>query len=177
MEGLRQLASAQNTPKALYFQTDGKLSFDAPRSDDKTGFDSYVSDPANPVPYLKRPIQATYDPKGSGWYTWLVEDQRFVADRKDVAKWQTDVLIDNVTLSGDMIAHLFASTTGTDSDWVVKLIDVYPDTDTKNLNVRYQLMVADEIFRRYRKSFENRKRSRQTKCPTTDRPARKRSYL
>ena len=146
----------QNTPKELYFQADGKISFDAPKSDDKTGFDSYVSDPSNPVPYRKRPIQATYDPKGSGWYTWLVEDQRFVADRKDVAKWQTDVLTDDVTISGDMIAHLFASTTGTDSDWVVKLVDVYPDTDTQEPSMSgYQLMVADEIFRgRYRKSFE-----------------------
>jgi len=146
----------QNTPKELYFEADGRISFDAPKSDDKIGFDSYVSDPSNPVPYRKRPIQATYDPKGSGWYTWLVEDQRFVASRKDVAKWQTDVLTDDVTISGDMIAHLFASTTGTDSDWVVKLVDVYPDTDTQEPSISgYQLMVADEIFRgRYRKSFE-----------------------
>ena len=63
----------QNTPKELYFQADGKISFDAPKSDDKTGFDSYVSDPSNPVPYRKRPIQATYDPKGSGWYTCTEE--------------------------------------------------------------------------------------------------------
>ena len=145
----------QTQPRELYFHADGKLSFEKPNRS-KSEFDSYVSDPANPVPYRKRPIEGTYDPKGSGWYTWLVADQRFVAARKDVLKWQTAVLNDDVTITGDIIAHLFASTTGTDSDWVVKLIDVYPDEYPADAKMAgYQLMVADEIFRgRYRKSFE-----------------------
>jgi len=139
----------------LYLDAEGKLSFDKP-AHEKSDFDAYISDPADPVPYRKRPIEATYDPKGSGWYTWLVSDQRFVANRKDVLKWQTDVLAEDVTISGDIIAHLFASTTGTDSDWVVKLIDVYPDEYPADKKMAgYQLMIADEIFRgRYRKSFE-----------------------
>jgi putative CocE/NonD family hydrolase len=125
-------------------------------SNEKTSFDSYVSDPSNPVPYRKRPIEATYDPKGSGWYTWRVQDQRFLADRKDIARWQTELLTDDVTISGDIIAHLFASTSGTDSDWVVKLIDVYPDESPDEPSMAgYQLTVADEIFRgRYRRSWE-----------------------
>jgi uncharacterized protein len=141
--------------RKLYVRAGGKLSFDKP-ADEKGDFDSYVSDPADPVPYRKRPIEATYDPKGSGWYTWLVSDQRFLADRKDVLKWQTDVLPADVTITGDIVAHLFASTTGTDIDWVVKLIDVYPDEYLPDPKMAgYQLMVADEILRgRYRSSFE-----------------------
>lgn len=147
----------QNAARALYFQSDGKLSFDPPKTgDERRSFDSYVSDPSNPVPYRKRPIEATYDPRGSGWYTWLVQDQRFLADRKDIARWQTDVLTDDTTIAGEIIAHLFASTSGTDSDWIVKLIDVYPDLNPDEpLMAGYRLMVADEIFRgRYRRSWE-----------------------
>ena len=140
--------------RQLYFQANGELSFNRPEND-KSEFDSYISDPANPVPYRQRPIQGTYA-NGSTWYTWRVSDQRFVADRKDVLKWQTAVLTEDVTITGDVIAHLFAATTGSDGDWVMKLIDVYPDeypADPKMAG--YQLMVADEIFRgRYRKSFE-----------------------
>ena len=146
----------QGQMRSLYFQSNGTLSFEKPLTTKvDESFDSYVSDPANPVPYRKRPIEATYDPKGSGWRTWLIQDQSFLADRKDVLKWQTEPLKEDVTLTGDMIAHLFAATSGTDSDWIVKLIDVYPTgsaTDPKLAG--YQLMVAEEIFRgRYRKSF------------------------
>lgn len=142
--------------KELYFQANGKLSFEKPVAKPPADFDSYISDPADPVPYRKRPIQATYDPKGSGWREWLVEDQRFIADRKDVLKWQTDSLNEDTTITGDVIAHLFAATTGTDSDWVVKVIDVYPDEYPDNPKMAgYQLMVAEEILRgRYRKSWE-----------------------
>lgn len=147
----------QNVERAIYFHANGKLSFDKP-AESKTAVDSdsYVSDPANPVPYRKRPIQATYDPKGSGWRQWLVEDQRFLSDRKDVLRWQTDVLSEDTTIAGDIIARLYAATTGTDSDWVVKLIDVYPDSYPANEKMAgYQLMVAEEIFRgRYRRSWE-----------------------
>jgi uncharacterized protein len=139
----------------LYLQPEGKLSFQKPGSGKSEDFQAYVSDPANPVPYRKRPILGTYA-QGSTWFTWLVDDQRFLADRKDVLAWQSDVLTEDVTVTGDIIANLFASTSGTDSDWVVKLIDVYPSEYAADPKMAgYQLMVASEIFRgRYRKSFE-----------------------
>ena len=145
----------QNLQKReLYLQSDGKVSFQKPANKGEE-FDTYVSDPANPVPYRKRPILGTYA-QGSSWFTWLSDDQRFLSDRKDVLSWQSDVLNEDVTITGDIFARLFASTTGSDSDWVVKLIDVYPaeySADAKMAN--YQFMVASEIFRgRYRRSFE-----------------------
>jgi putative CocE/NonD family hydrolase len=141
----------------LYFQEDGKLSFDAPNSVSAEAFDSYVSDPAHPVPFRHRPVDMTYpqDHPGS-WYTWLVQDQRFVDNRPDVLTWQTDTLTEDVTLAGQVTAKLFASTTGSDSDWVAKLIDVYPEKDSQNWKLSgFELMISDEIFRgRFRKSFE-----------------------
>ncbi len=141
----------------LYFREDGKLSFDAPQTDAASAFDSYVSDPAHPVPYRHRPIDMTYpeDHPGS-WYTWLVQDQRFVDDRPDVLTWQTDDLTEDVTLAGQVTAKLFASTTGSDSDWIVKLIDVYPQKVSEDWKLSgYELMISDEIFRgRYHNSFE-----------------------
>jgi len=141
----------------LYFQEDGKLSFDAPNSVSAEAFDSYVSDPAHPVPFRHRPVDMTYpqDHPGS-WYTWLVQDQRFVDNRPDVLTWQTDTLTEDVTLAGQVTAKLFASTTGSDSDWVAKLIDVYPEKDPQNWKLSgFELMISDEIFRgRFRKSFE-----------------------
>jgi putative CocE/NonD family hydrolase len=143
----------EGTEQDLYLDAQGKLSFNAPQEKDRKDFTQYLSDPADPVPYRKRPIEATYAPSGSGWYTWMAQDQRFVSQRADVAKWTTQPLDHDVTVAGDVMADLFASTTGTDSDWVVKLIDVYPDDQSKMAG--YQLMVAGEIFRgRYRKSFE-----------------------
>ena len=127
------------------------MSFTAPAGGGAAG--SYVADPANPVPYRNRPIQATYG-DGSKWRTWLVEDQRFVSSRKDLANFETPVLDHDVTITGDVMADIFAATTGTDADWVVKLIDVYPD-DAPAPMAGYQLMIVDEIFRgRYVKSFE-----------------------
>lgn len=139
----------------LYFHENGKLSFEAPTKEDKTENDSYVSDPKNPVPYRPRPVQPTYS-EGSKWSIWLTQDQRFVQKRPDVLSWQTDVLNEDITVSGHIIANLFASTSGTDSDWIVKLIDVYPDEWPQDKEMGdYQLMVADEILRgRYRNSFE-----------------------
>jgi len=137
--------------RKLYLQADGKLSFSPPPASGQKAFDTYVSDPANPVPYRKRPIELR-----SGWTTWLVEDQRFVHRRPDVLSWTSEPLKDDVIVSGKIVANLFASTTGTDSDWIVKLIDVYPekyDSDPKLGG--YQLMIAGDVFRgRYRKSFE-----------------------
>ena len=143
--------------KNLYFQENGKLSFDAPRTDSAEAFDAYLSDPAHPVPYRHRPVDMTYpeDHPGS-WYTWLVQDQRFVDERPDVLTWQTGDLKEDVTLAGQVTAKLFASTTGSDSDWIVKLIDVYPQKYAEDWKLSgYELMVSDEIFRgRYHNSFE-----------------------
>ena len=139
--------------RPLYLNANGKLSFEKPAGDGEA-FDSYVSDPANPVPYRKRPILQTYG-RGSTWSVWLVDDQRFLSDRKDVLSWSTDVLNEDVTITGDIIAELFAATSGSDSDWVVKLIDVYPADHSEERMRGYELMVASEIFRgRYRKSYE-----------------------
>jgi uncharacterized protein len=141
-------------PRNLYFQAGGRLSFDAPASE---GFDSYISDPAHPVPYRHRPISPTYP--GPGWPTWLVEDQRFVESRPDVLTWQTEPLREDIKIAGDILAELFAATTGSDSDWVVKLIDVYPESYPENPSLAgFELMVADEILRgRFRESFEQPK--------------------
>ena len=137
--------------KKLYFQPDGKLSFDPPPANSQAAFDSFVSDPARPVPYRKRPIEVR-----SGWTTWLVEDQRFVHQRPDVLTWVTDTLADDVVVTGKVVANLFASTSGTDSDWIVKLIDVYPEKYTPDPKMGgYQLMIAGDVFRgRYYKGWE-----------------------
>ncbi len=141
--------------KNLYFHANGKLSFEKPTSSSEAGYDSYISDPAHPVPYRTRPIEETYGP-GSRWYTWLTEDQRFVQNRPDVLSWETDTLSENVTVTGNILARLFASTTGSDADWVVKLIDVYPEHYPKEPKMAgYEWMVANDVFRgRFKKSFE-----------------------
>jgi uncharacterized protein len=119
-------------------------------------FDAYLSDPAHPVPYRRHPIQATYFPGGSQWRTWLVEDQRFVDHRPDVLTYETPPLEKDLTIAGEVVAHLFAATTGSDADWIVKLIDVYPEDNPESWDLAgYQLMVSNEVFRgRYRKTFE-----------------------
>ncbi|WP_263408713.1 CocE/NonD family hydrolase [Terriglobus tenax] len=137
----------------LYLAPQKGLSFTAPKGDDKSSVVSYVADPADPVPYRARPIQSTYG-NGSKWRPWLVEDQRFVTSRKDTAVFQTAALDKDTTITGDIVADLFAATTGSDADWIVKLIDVYPD-DAPAPMAGYQLMIVDEIFRgRYNNSFE-----------------------
>ncbi|HEY0162475.1 MAG TPA: CocE/NonD family hydrolase [Edaphobacter sp.] len=139
----------------FYLNADRSLTLEAPGEKGAGGKDStsYKADPKDPVPYRHRPVQSTYG-TGSTWRTWLVEDQRFVSGRKDLANFTTPVLDHDVTVTGDVVADLFASTTGSDGDWVVKLIDVYPDDAPDGMG-GYQLMIADEILRgRYRKSFE-----------------------
>ena len=140
--------------RRLYLHDGGRLSFDPPTT--ASGSDTYVSDPAHPVPYRSRPVEWTYDPRGSRWGEWLTEDQRFVHNRPDVLAWETAPLAEDVMIAGNLTAHLFASTTGSDADWVVKLIDVYPDTGLERPAMGgYQLMVASDILRgRYRRSFE-----------------------
>ena len=140
----------------LYFGANEALAIGTPPAPGALGSDAFVSDPAHPVPYRQRPIQPTYFPGGSKWSTWLVEDQRFVDDRADVLSWESPPLKEDLTIAGEVVAKLFASTTGTDADWVVKLIDVYPEHHPENWDLAgYQLMVSNEVFRgRYRKGFE-----------------------
>lgn len=148
---------AQFPPKearseSLYLNGGGALSWAAARAEART---SYVSDPAQPIPYRQRPIQQTYG-AGSLWGTWLLEDQRFVSERKDVAAWRTPALEHEVTLTGEVVADIFAATTGTDNDLVVKLIDEYPEDAAEGRMRGYQLMTNAEIFRgRYLDSFEH----------------------
>ncbi|GDX87783.1 glutaryl-7-ACA acylase [Gemmatimonadota bacterium] len=141
--------------KSLYFHPSGLLSFDPPTAAG-VAHDSYVSDPAHPVPYRHRPIEPTYYPKGSGWGAWLMEDQRFVNDRPDVLTYQTAVLTEDVVLAGDVTAKLFVSTTGQDADFVVKLIDVYPENFEPDYKLSgWELMVSNDVFRaRFRNSGE-----------------------
>jgi uncharacterized protein len=159
-------------PTNLYLHTDGTLSFTAPdaKSEAKSGkaFREYISDPANPVPYRQRPVSPTY-PQGD-WRTWEVADQRFVDNRPDVLTFVSAPLDHDLTVTGELAAELFASTSGSDSDFVVKLIDVYPQDAQKNawdpdagpkpgqyaqsLN-GYELPIAMEVRRgRYLESYE-----------------------
>jgi len=145
------------TRRNYYFREQGQLSVDSPQLEGQQ-FDSYISDPAHPVPYRSRPIEPTFNTSslgGSRWSTWLLEDQRFVEHRPDVLSWESVPLTEDTVIAGDITAHLFASTSGTDSDWIVKLIDVYPESYPKDPKMSgYQLMVASEIMRgRFRNSF------------------------
>lgn len=142
------------TPTPLYVQDGLRLGFDAPLAKG-TAFDEYVSDPAKPVPFIARPVRAS----GSTWAEWLVSDQREASGRPDVLSFVSDVLRDPVKISGGPVANLVASTSGTDADWVVKLIDVYPDEVAGRPALGgYQLMVSADIFRgRYRESVETPK--------------------
>ena len=157
-------------PTNLYLHADGTLSFDAPRAGEQgTGFREYISDPANPVPYRQRPISPTY-PAGD-WRTWEVQDQRFVDGRPDVLTFVSAPLDHDLTVTGAVAANLFASTSGTDADFVVKLIDVYPEDAQPNawdpeagptpgqyarsMN-GYELPIAMEVRRgRYLTSYEH----------------------
>ena len=113
-------------PTPLYLSAGLKLSFAAPKSND-AAFDEYVSDPAKPVPFRARPIQPIGYGNGLTWPQWLVDDQREASGRPDVLVFTSDVLTAPLKISGQPVANLVASTSGTDSDWVVKVIDVYPD--------------------------------------------------
>jgi putative CocE/NonD family hydrolase len=143
----------------LYLQAGGGLTFSAPGED--SGGTGFVSDPANPVPYAPRPNWGLgYDnPTVSAkWRRWLVEDQRFAEARPDVVTWVSEPLDAPMTILGAVTAHLFAETTGTDADWVVKLIDVYPDDAPKFEMSGYQMMISGDIFRgRYREDITKAK--------------------
>jgi len=142
----------------LYLTARSKVSFSAPKPGNDP-FDEYVSDPAKPVPFHARPIVPSSFDKGQSWREWLVTDQREASGRPDVAVFVSDVLTAPHKISGEPIANLVASTSGTDSDWVVKLIDVYPDEVAgQSAMGGYQLAVSMDIFRgRYRESLETPK--------------------
>jgi uncharacterized protein len=144
--------------KPLYLQAGLKLSFDAPKASD-AAFDEYISDPAKPVPYRARPSQPVGYNGRFTWPQWLVDDQREASGRPDVITFASDVLKEPVKISGQPVVNLIASTSGTDADWVVKVIDVYPDEvpDDEEMG-GYQLMISADIFRgRYRESLETPK--------------------
>jgi uncharacterized protein len=145
----------QTQERKLYCQANGKLTFDPPPADGQAvAYDTYVSDPSRPVPYRPRPIAPTYP--GPEWPLWMVEDQRFAHQRPDVLTWETDTLQEDVAVAGNLSARLFASTTGTDCDWIVRLIDVYPESYPKDPSLGgYQFLVTGEVLRgRFHKSFE-----------------------
>ena len=142
-------------PTRLFLGAGLSLSFTAPASSEPE-YDEYISDPAKPVPYRARPIQPVGNGEGRTWSQWLVDDQREASGRPDVLVFTSDVLTEPVKISGRPMVNLVASTSGTDSDWVVKLIDLYPDEVAGEPTMgSYQLMVAADIFRgRYRESLE-----------------------
>ena len=142
----------QSTTKPLYLQAGFRAGFERPKAGTEEA-DDFVSDPMKPVPYLTRPVRFAEHER---WQTWLVADQRAFEDRPDVLVYESPVLAKAVAVSGQPIADLLASTTGTDADWVVKLIDVYPDEVPSQPELGgYQLGVSMDIFRgRYRESFE-----------------------
>jgi putative CocE/NonD family hydrolase len=141
----------------LYLHAGGKLSF-AEAAPGGAEFEEYVSDPAKPVPYRTRP-DLSLDRAGNSWRRWLVDDQRDVGSRTDVLAFVSDVLTQPVKIAGRPMANLVASTSGTDSDWVVKLIDLWPDEVAGQPEMGgYQLAVSMDIFRgRYRESLETPK--------------------
>jgi putative CocE/NonD family hydrolase len=144
----------QSTP--MYLQAGGKLALTPPKSGDAP-FEEYLSDPAKPIPFCRRPIQpASYEGPDRTWPRWLVDDQREAASRPDVAVFVSEVLSSPVKICGRPTANLIASTSGSDADWVVKLIDVFPEASASQPTMGgYQLMVAADIFRgRYREGFD-----------------------
>jgi putative CocE/NonD family hydrolase len=149
--------SIKRTP--LYLNAGLKLSLTSPATADQSSFDEYISDPAKPVPFSGRPSHPMGFANNVPWANWLVNDQREVASRPDVLVLVSDTLTSPMKISGQPIANLVASTSGTDSDWVVKLIDLYPDeVGAQEEMGGFQLMISADIFRgRYRESLENPK--------------------
>ncbi|HEX3760701.1 MAG TPA: CocE/NonD family hydrolase [Kofleriaceae bacterium] len=142
-------------PTALYLGDGGKAAFTAPRAGG-AAFDEYVSDPAKPVPFRRRPIEEPSYQDNAAWLTWLITDQREASGRPDVLSFTTEALTAPVKIAGQPAVHLIASTSGTDSDWVVKVIDVYPDEVASQPTLGgYQLMISADIFRgRYREGLD-----------------------
>jgi putative CocE/NonD family hydrolase len=145
-------------PTPLYLVAGAKTSFSKPAAG-SADYEEYVSDPAKPVPFISRPVPPGWYDGNRAWREWLVTDQREASGRPDVVSFVSDVLNEPVKISGQPVVNLVASTSGTDSDWVVKVIDVYPDEVPSQPTMGgYQLMVSADIFRgRYRESLETPK--------------------
>jgi uncharacterized protein len=144
--------------RKLYLHASGILSFEPPNSTVDARPDRFLSDPADPVPYRERPISPT-EGENSTWKVWLADDQAPFAKRADVLSWATPPLQSAITIRGNVVARVFASTTGSDADWIVKLIDVYPADEATPAALRgRQLLIADEVFRgRFRAGFDHPK--------------------
>jgi putative CocE/NonD family hydrolase len=142
-------------PEKLYLRSGGGLAFQVP-PDAQPGYTAYVSDPAKPVPFLPRPVHLSDEAGERAWQTWLVSDQRPAASRTDVLTYETPPLTAPLKIAGEPTVHLNASTSGTDGDFVVKLIDVYPEEMGREPQLGgYQLMVSADIFRgRYRQALD-----------------------
>jgi putative CocE/NonD family hydrolase len=142
------------TDTKVYLQPGGKLDF-SPAQAGGDGFEEYVSDPARPVPFLPRPIHLAGEDGEKLWQTWLVSDQRPASGRTDVLTFESAPLTAPAAIAGEPVANIVASTTGTDGDFVVKVIDVFPDEGGRDPKLGgYQLMVSGDIFRgRYRNGF------------------------
>jgi putative CocE/NonD family hydrolase len=181
----------QSTSSSLYFHADGSLSFDVPTASERGAHRDYISDPANPVPYRQRPISPTYE--GGDWPTWESADQRFVDHRPDVLTYVSAPLAEDLSIAGPVSAELYASTSGTDSDFVVKLIDEFPEVaqdlpwdpakgpapgkfaQTQN---GYQLPIAMEVRRgRYLASFEHANPLQSNQPVKWDFPLRDRDHV
>jgi putative CocE/NonD family hydrolase len=154
--GCSKGCTVKGTP--LYLDSGLRTGFTAPKAGDSQ-FEEYVSDPAKPVPFRARPISPTGYDTCAQWPCWLVDDQREASGRPDVLAFRSDVLKEPVKISGQPVVNLIASTSGTDSDWVVKVIDVYPDEVAGDAKMGgYQLAVSMDVFRgRYRESLETPK--------------------
>lgn len=145
----------KTTEKSLYLKADGKLPFTKPEENSEQAHDTFVSDPDNLVPY-------SANIRTHQGHAWMVEDQRFVIGRPDVLVYQTEVLSEDITIAGPIIADLFVSTTGTDADWIVKLIDVFPEDspdiipgENVETSGNFLMLVGADVFRgKYRNSFE-----------------------
>ena len=178
-------------PTSLFLHADGSLTFTAPTAADKGALRTFVSDPANPVPYRPRPISPTYP--GGDWRNWESMDQRFVDHRPDVLSYVSAPLVENLIVTGPVAAEIFASTSGTDSDFIVKLIDVgaeneqapawseeegpQPGQFAQSPN-GYELPIAMEVRRgRYLDNFEHPARLTPNKPRRWDIPLRDRDHV
>jgi putative CocE/NonD family hydrolase len=175
----------------LFLHADGSLTFTAPAATEKAALRTFVSDPATPVPYRPRPISPTYP--GGDWRNWESGDQRFVDHRPDVLSYVSAPLVDNLVVTGPVAAEIFASTSGTDSDFIVKLIDVSPENEQASPGSEeegpapgqfaqspngYELPIAMEIRRgRYLDSFEQPKALVPNKPRRWDVPLRDRDHV
>ena len=137
----------------FYLLSNGKISNNRSNINDGKKVRTYISDPDDPVPYTQRPIKGFWQ---GAQALWKVEDQRFISNRDDVLTWQSEPLKEEIEIAGEVVINLFVSTTGTDADFVAKLINVYPEDLSNPTMDNYQLMIADEVMRsKFRNNFSN----------------------